>query len=273
MEKANFLLREVELRMAERLDLIRLQPRAVLDLGCGDGQTLESLGKRYPQAQLHGVDQSPAMIEAARARFVPLGGLHKAARALGAAFGIGKSVSETLPLCAVGDAANLPLPDNSVDLVWSNLAFHWFADPVQAIAQCKRVLRADGLLMMSSFGVDTALELQAQGVALPTFQDMHDVGDALVNAGFADPVVDMEKLTFTYEDAASLLRDVRALGGNALLSRSKGLHTPRQQQQWLAALEQTRTLTVEVVYVHAWLPAKSKLPEGYAPMVFSSRRD
>jgi malonyl-CoA O-methyltransferase len=273
MEKARFLLQEVQGRMAERLDLIRLQPRAVLDLGCGDGLGVESLRARYPQAQLHAVDQAPAMIAKARARFAPVSALHKAARSVSAALGMRKAVSDVLPICIVGDAAELPLADDSVDLVWSNLAFHWFADPVRAIAQCKRVLRADGLLMMSSFGVDTALELQSHGAALPTFQDMHDIGDALVNAGFADPVVDMEKITFTYENAECLLRDVRALGGNALLSRSKGLHTPRQREQWLKALEQTRSLTVEVVYVHAWLPAKSKLPDGYAPIVFSPRRD
>ncbi len=272
MGAADYLLREVESRMAERLELIRLQPKALLDLGCGTGQGLQMLQQRFPEAQLHGVDQSEQMVRLAAARFPAPGRLQRVARALGSALSVGSQSAAHLPQCVQGDASAIPLPDSSVDLLWSNLAFHWFSDPVGAIAQCKRVLRSDGLLMMSSFGVDTALELRTLGAQLPTFQDMHDIGDALVNAGFADPVVDMEKLTLTYRDATAVLRDVRALGGNALLSRSKGLHTPRQQAAWLQALAPVQTLTIEVVYVHAWLPAKSKLPEGYAPITFASRR-
>jgi malonyl-CoA O-methyltransferase len=263
MQAADFLLREIERRMFERLDLIKLVPEHALDLGCGAGAGLQVLRQRFPQAQLTGLELAPKM--ALRAQQAVAAAQPSALTRIVKRLGNNPVGSSTV---RAGDAHAIPLPDSALQLIWSNLAFHWFADPLKVLAECKRTLRADGLLMLSFFGVDTAKELRALGVELPTFQDMHDVGDALVNLGFAQPVVDMETLTFTYTDAAALLADVRAIGGNPLVGRGKGLHTPRQKQQWLASLSPLKALTIEVVYVHAWLPAKSKLPEGYAPIGF-----
>ncbi len=273
---SDFLRREIASRMHERLELIKIAPKRVLDAGCGPGADLSLLHKDFPAAQIVGVDAAPAMIAAARAPASALGALnHFLGKLLPNKAGIDL-------LC--GDFAELPLKPNSVDLIWSNLALHWHPQPDRVFAEWRRVLGVNGLLMFSCFGPDTFREIRAGFAAadlappaLP-FVDMHDFGDMLVEAGFSTPVLDMETLTVTYADAATLLADVRAWGGNPLLTRRRGLMGKAAWARMLAALEKQRRpdgklgLSFEIVYGHAFRPAPRTTAAGEAIIRFDPPR-
>lgn len=275
--RADFLLREVERRMLDRLEVVRMQPEVVLDVGAGLGHGALALQQRYPSARVLGADLSPRLAaEAARLHGpVARGGL---AGRLERWFGAGTRAAGALPSFFAADAASLPLAPSSVHLLWSNLAWHWFTDPKAVLDQWYRVIRPEGLLMFSAFGVDTLRELRGLGARLPVFPDMHDIGDALTEAGFADPVMDAERLSITWKDAGALLEEVRALGGDALRGRRGGLRGRTARARWEGAVESLRgadgliTLSFELVYGHAWCPPHKRRADGYAPVNFVARR-
>lgn len=273
--EASFLDREIERRMAERLGYIRLEPKRVLDAGAGRGASVALLRARYPRAEIVATDFAPELLCAARSTRSLA---DRARRLLGA--------PPTRFVCA--DFAALPLAAGSVGLVWSNLALSFSPDPGASLAEWLRVLEVGGLAMFTTYGPDTLKELRAAfGVAaltprVQTFVDMHDLGDLLVGAGFVDPVMDMEMLTLTYEDLATVVRDLRNSGQqSALASRPRGLTTPRAWQRVVAAYERQRRdgrlpVTVEVVYGHAWKTAPRRAADGRAIIQFDrpiSRRD
>lgn len=266
-----FLRREIAARMHERLSLIKILPQRILDGGCGDGADLSLLQSRFEKAHVLGVDASAAMLAAARDR-------HKTAlssvdRLLGKWLPgkTGSTIGASL-LCS--DFARLPLPRDSVDLVWSNLALHWHPQPDYVFSEWRRILKVDGLLMFSCFGPDTFTELRTAFAAVDRiphalpFVDMHDFGDMLVNVGFATPVMDMEKITVTYDTVDRLIADVRAWGGNPLQNKRRGLLSPRAWKRVVEQMEQTRRadgkipLTFEVVYGHAFRPIPRKTAGG-----------
>lgn len=262
---SEFLLREVERRMFEHLDLVRIEPGAVLDAGCGRGLGLTVLRQRFPQAQLTGVDVAEPMVRAARAALAPKRGIFARLR--------GEAVATTVDL-AVADMEHLPLATSSCDLVWSNLALHWCAQPQEAIGQWHRVLRPGGLAMFSAFGVDTLSQLRAAGAQLMRFPDMHDLGDALMTAGFADPVMDMEQIELTYASAGALLDEVHSLGGNAMRERHRGLHSRERRRDWEARINAGAgpdgriALNFELIYGHAWVPETKRRADGGVPVEF-----
>ncbi len=266
---ADFLFAEVEARMLERLDPVRLAPRSVIDVGCGAGRGLLALKKRYPAAELIGLDSALAMVRAARVALAPpQQGFFARLRARG---------EQPVARVVVADAHALPLADSSVDLVWSNLALHWFEAPERALAEFHRVARPGALLQFSFFGVDTLAEVRALGARIMHFHDLHDVGDLLGAAGFAEPVMDSERLQLSWSDAGAMLADLRALGGNALRGRSRGLLGRSHRDAWLRALETLRRsdgrlqLTVELVFGHAWCPQRKRRSDGLAPIEFVQR--
>ena len=275
-----FLRREIASRMHERLALVKLAPRQVLDAGCGVGADLALLQAHYPAAQVIGLDGALAMAAAASAAArVPA----SAAKSLNALLGRLLPAKSGIDLLC-GDFGDLPFAPNSLDLVWSNLALHWHPQPDRVFAEWRRVLRLDGLLMFSNFGPDTLRELRTAFAELDgrahmlPFVDMHDFGDQLVDAGFSTPVMDMEIITVTYDSAQALLSDVRALGGNPLATRSRGLLGRAAGKRLLAALERGRRLdgklglTFEVIYGHAFRPAPRVTTSGEAIMRFQPRR-
>lgn len=277
LARAGFILREVERRLLEHLDPIRIDPGVVVDLGCGQGAGAMRLAQRFARAQVIGVDGSAAMAAAAARLHAP-----GAARRLGAwlarRFPGAAAAGLPVPSFVASDAHRLALRPNCADLIWSNLAWHWFANPLEVIAQCHQVLRAGGLLMFSSFGVDTLRELRALGARVAEFPDLHDIGDALVAAGFADPVLEAEHIKVTWDSASSLLGDLRSLGGNALSGRFAGLRSRASRARWLDALgslaraDGRTELSFEIVYGHAWCPSPKRLPGGYSPVSFVARK-
>ena len=153
------------------------------------------------------------------------------------------------------------------ELLWANMMLHLVADPAALLQQWQRALAVDGFLMFSTLGPGSLQGLRQAYARLgwpaphAPFVDMHDLGDMLVHAGFADPVMDQEILTLTWPDADALLRELRALGGNADPARCPGLRTPRWRERLCAALQQLQgpdgrlRLDFEVVYGHAFRAA------------------
>lgn len=230
-------------RLLERLDVIQTNISTVLDVGCGTGYCTRALSKRYPRAKIVGADLAPEMVSVAESQQ----GWRRRARYL------------------VGDAEALPVASNSIDLVFSNLAIQW-CDPDKAFAEFARVLKPGGVLMFTTFGPDTLKELRAawQKVnAAPhvhEFIDMHDLGDALMRAGLAAPVMDMEKLVVNYPDVAGVMRDLKGIGAyNMEPSRARGLTGKRSFQNFQTAYEALAVegripATYEAVFGHAWAP-------------------
>lgn len=263
---AAVLQREVCARLMEHLDPMRIDPRRVLDLGCGTGHAFEALGRRFPTASLVGLDIAPAMLARARQRNpwwrrIP-------------------GVARPSLLCA--DAERMPLARASFELVFSNLAIQW-CEPARVIAEASRTLSAGGLFLFSTFGPDTLGELRAafaEADAHPhvnRFVDMHDLGDALVHGGFADPVMEMERVTLEYDTVLAAARDLKAIGAvNSLPSRSRGLPGRNRWRRMTDAYERFRRngllpATWEVVYGHAWKVPAKRLPDGRQVMDFAPR--
>jgi malonyl-CoA O-methyltransferase len=277
-DEADFLYREVARRMDERLDFVRLAPRRILDLGCGAGADLARLGERYPKAERFGIDFAPPMLARARQRLAPRpGGLRRL---------LGKTDPAVRLIAA--DALHLPLPDASVSLIWSNLTLPAIADPLPVFREMRRVLADGGLATFSALGPDTLRELRAAlpahaGERVHRFIDMHDIGDALLRAGFSDPVMDMEMLTLTYASLDELFADLRASGlNNAAAGRARGLGG---RAGWAAARAYYETLrrddrlpvSVEIIQGHAWKAGPGAEPasrhDGRSVVHFRPRHD
>lgn len=249
-DAAAVLQREVERRMFERLDLIRTAPTCILDVGAGTGTASVALAKRYRGARVIALDIAHAMLQQARRRAPWFGKMR----------------------CVCGDMEQLPIADASVDMVFSNLALQWSNDPDAVFAEFRRVLRPGGVLLFSTFGPDTLNELRASWSAVDghthvsAFVDMHDLGDALLRARLADPVMDVERITMTYPDAFKLMRDLKGIGAhNATAGRARGLTGKRRLQTLVDAYETFRRdgvlpATYEVVYGHAWVPLPQAAP-------------
>lgn len=254
--RADFLLQEAERRLLERLVPMRLPTVSrVLDLGCGLGRSLPLLSQRFPEAELLAVDLADQpLLEQRRVA-------ERASRGLHGLLKRWRAQPAMRPVhWLAADAHQLPLPDSAVEVIWANLVFHWFDDPLAVLRECYRVLRPEGVLIFSAFGVDTARELREEGALAdeglaPGFQDMHDWGDAMMETGFVAPVMDMEHLRLTYRTRASLVSDLDALG----------FPVPPPDAEVAA-------LTIELVFGHAWIPAQKALAGGLAPIRIVRRR-
>lgn len=264
------LAREIERRLFERLEYIKVAPQRVLDVGCGTGAGRILLRQRYPEARIVALDWSlPALRHCAASR-----SLIERVRTL---FGPPRE------LLVAGDAGRLPFADGSFDLVWSNLALAWTARPESWLREWHRVLKVGGLLMFTTYGPDTLRTLReafAEADALPhvhPFVDMHDLGDALVGCRYADPVMDMEMLTLTYPSVEALLRELHAIGyRNAHRARRRGLTGRRLWARMIAAYKarsegERIPAGFEIVYGHAWKAAPRETADGRQIIRFHPR--
>ena len=261
-DRAAVLQREICGRALERLDLVKIAPAVILDAGSGTGFAAQALARRYPRATVVEFDIAPPMLQTARARLPRWK----------------KWIGRRRELFVCGDNEQLPIRAGAVGMFWSNLAFQWANDLPRVFSECRRVLQPGGLLSFTTFGPDTLKELRqafagdAGGVHVNRFYDMHDIGDMLVQAGFADPVMDMEQVTLTYVDVEALMRELKAIGAhNVAAGRSRGLTGRRALDDLRWRYEELRQdgrlpATFEVVYGHAWKPVGHRLPAGVKPV-------
>ena len=242
-------------RLLERLDVVKLKPTVILDTGCGTGYVTRALARRYPRAQRLALDIAESMVRHARRGF----GWRRLLQ------------RRSLPVC--GDAEALPLAGASVDMIVSNLALQW-CDAQTAFAEFRRVLRPGGLAIFTTFGPDTLRELRTAWRTVDDrphvhgFRDMHDLGDLLVRSGFAEPVMDVERLTLTYADVLGVLSDLKRLGAhNTARGRARGLTGKHQFARFRAAYEALARdgripATYEAVYGLAWAPEAARAPRA-----------
>ncbi len=266
-DQAAVLQREICTRALERLDLVKLDPGLIVDAGSGTGFGARALSRRYPRALVLELDLADAMVRTARE-------LRPWWR---------RWLGHRREMFVCGDNERMPIRDGAAGMVWSNLAFQWSDDLPGVFAECRRVLRAEGLLTFTTFGPDTLKELRQAfppepgTVHVNRFLDMHDVGDMLVHAGFANPVMDMEALTLTYESVEQLMRELKALGAhNIAVGRGRGLTGRGTLQQLKQRYESYRRdgrlpATFEVIYGHAWKPQPRVGPGGRPIIDIKSR--
>jgi malonyl-CoA O-methyltransferase len=244
---APWLHQEVAGRMAERLPVIRLQPELLLDWWAGPGGGGAALARAYPQARRVSVEPHPDWLSRSQAQ--QRGPWWSLGRRKGA------------PGEVLMDTGAVPA---GAQLIWANMMLHAVPDPVALIERWHGLLQPGGFLMFSCLGPDSLRELRSLYRRVfdsePTvdFVDMHDLGDMLVRAGFADPVMDQEQLTLTWPTPEALLSELRSLGGNAHPARFQGLRTPRWRARLLQALESLRgedgrlRMRFEISYGHAF---------------------
>lgn len=251
---------EIGERLFDRLEYLKINPRYILDLGCGPGVFLQRLKTRYPKATVIGLDIAIAMLNMAKK----------------------KSSWRKKNILVQGDMTNLPFKSGMFDLIFANQVIHWSIKLDFVFQELNRILSPTGCLMFSTLGPDTFLELRqafskADSYAhVNDFLDMHDVGDCLLRCKFADPVVDMERLTAHFSSFEQLLHSLKAQGvRNMHVKRNPGL-TGRNswikfKQQMLEITTDTGKvpLTYEVVYGHAWkgvIPNATKGFETFIPI-------
>jgi malonyl-CoA O-methyltransferase len=267
----SFIAREIERRMAERLDYIKHEPRLLLEAGCGSGESLAMLRRRYPRAEIVALDASTGRLARARG-----------SRTLGARLRAFAGAAGVRHACA--DLSAAALRPASCDMLWSNVALAWSPDVAATIRGWGAALGTGGLAMFSTFGPDTLRELAAAfGAAddaphVHPFTDMHDIGDMLVAAGFGEPVIDMEAITLTYTSPRALIAELRAAGyANVRADRRRTLTGRARWQRMLDHYARTAAATApdgrvsatfEVVYGHAWKAAPRTAADGRAIVRF-----
>lgn len=247
-EAAAVLQKEVANRLVGRMDYMSMKPVSILDAGSGTGFISEQLAMRFPKAKIKALDLAFNMLLQAKEKCSFKQRWNKQFQYINA------------------EVENLPLADASVELIISGLTLQWCQDLEKVFKEFKRVLAPGGLLLFSSFGPDSLKELRQSWAEVDErphvniFADMHNVGDALGQSGFLDPVMDMEVITVTYKDVKSIMRDLKKIGAhNVMQGRSHQVTGKNKLQKMMKAYESFRTegllpVTYEIVYGHAWVP-------------------
>ena len=238
---------EVEARLQDRFSALKTPPGLIADIGAGPGRGALELQQRFPKAQVLAFDLAHGMLKRARAQQSWLARWRKPLHAI----------------CA--DAQQLPIHNNTLDLLYSNLCIQWCQALPELFAEWRRVMKPGSLLLFSSFGPDTLHELRSAWAAVDgsphvnQFFDMHILGDALLAAGFRDPVLETDRFTLRYSSPNALLRELKAIGAsNALAHRKAGLggrsSLAAMQDAYPKLADGKIQATYEVVYAQAFAP-------------------
>ncbi|MDH5571200.1 MAG: malonyl-ACP O-methyltransferase BioC [Gammaproteobacteria bacterium] len=259
-DAAAVLQREIADRLLERLEYMRISPEHILDLGAGTGYCSRGLAAKYPSATIYAADIAPAMLRYAKGSLSWLRKFKKRDKFI------------------VTDANSLAFADNSMDIIFSNLTLQWCPQLEQVFKELKRVLKPGGMLLFSTFGPDTLKELRNSwlkvddNIHVNHFIDLHDVGDAMLQAGFSDPVMDMEMITVTYKDVKSIMRDLKQIGahnvnqGRARALTGKGRLLKLQQEYEVYRSQGVLPVSHEVIYGNAWCAEnKNSQPQTNKP--------
>lgn len=242
-------------RLRDRLDLLAIKPSRVLELGCRSGYQLAVLQERYPEALIVGADPAPGLPAAAGDAWP--GWLRRpwvSARST-------LQRSALAPVRIACDPHELPFASESFDLVVSNLLLPWCHSPHLVFEEVARILTAGGAFLFTSAGPDTLIEYRAAWAAIDShlhgfgLLDMHDLGDAMMGAGFAAPVLDRDNLQVDYPDIEALQNELRQLGAaNIAQGRRYGLMAPsvRQSLNTVIADDGRFAVTLELVQGHGW---------------------
>ena len=225
-------------RLLERLELVNLTPRTVLDLGCATGRGAAALAARYVDARVLAADASAGMLRATAAHRAP------GVAAIG------------------GDAERLPLRSHCIDLLFANLVLPW-CRPDVVFAEAARVLAPGGVLLFATLGPDSLAEVRRafaavdKGIHVHAAFDMHDLGDLAMQAGLAEPVLDVDRLTVTYAEPAALWRDLKAVAaGNVAGGRRRALtgrgRWSRFEHALAPRLGERFSVTVELIFGQAF---------------------
>lgn len=216
--------REAGNEMFDRLQWMTLQPSVILDCGCGVGEMSTKLKTRYPNACVIASDLSLPML------------CH------------GRSASSS-PFFVCADSRRLPLPNQSVDMVFANFLWPWQVDVTALLQEWRRLLKAEGVLMFTALGPDTLKEWQQhlQADAIPQWYDMHDIGDLLMRERFCDPVLDVNHYVTTFESHDQLSHELKA----------SGMWFPSESTAILPK-EANLTVSYEVIFAHAFAPSASQ---------------
>jgi malonyl-CoA O-methyltransferase len=268
-DAAAVLQKQVREEMLSRLDLVKIVPKAILDAGCGTGHGSFGLQKRFRSAQVYSLDIALNMLQQTQMQRPWLQSWPQ--KILG---------KQQQLLCA--DIESLPIASNSMDLAWSNLALQWCNDLDAAFSEVARVLQPESLFVFSTFGPDTLKELRTATsnghTHVSRFIDMHDIGDALIRAGFSTPVLDVEHYTLTYDDVKGVMKDLKSIGAhNATQGRARGLQGKGFLSNLTQQYEQFRInnklpATFEVVYGHAWKAVSMRSAgQEFSPITFKKR--
>ena len=228
--------------LIERLQPLVIEARTILDLGAATGSAGHRLRQRFRRARVVSLDLSHAMLQRARQRRSWL----------------------RRPACVQADANQLPFADGTFDLVIANQLLPWIPDPDRVLADVARVLKQGGVFAFATLGPDSFREIAeawAEVDELPhvnRFADMHDIGDGLVRAGLREPVLDVDRLSVSYENPDNLWRDLTSAGArNSLAGRARGLVGRQRFRRMLEALRRGSSgvpvkLELELVYGHCW---------------------
>lgn len=253
-DEAAVLQREVATRLTERLEYMLIEPKVILDVGVGTGYCSLDLVERYPTAQIIALDIAQAMLEQTREKL---------------------SANNNVNYLA-SDVEQIALADNSVDLVVSSLTLQWCNNFTKAFSELKRIIKPGGCILFTSFGPDALKELRHcwykvdDDQHVNSFLDMHHVGDALLQAGFEDPVMDNETITVTYKDVYQIMRDLKTIGAhNVLNGRRHSLTGKNRLKAMVAEYETFREndvlpMSYEIVYGHAWVAAAESVTVGFS---------
>ncbi len=250
-EKAAIIQKAVLEEHLDRLKFTRIEPHRILDLGSGTGIGSEQLQKRYRKSNVVAIDIAQGMLQAHQKK-------------------LSRFANRTKLCCA--DLDKLPLAENSVDLIFSNLALQWSNDIEGALREILRVLRTGGLLSFTTVGPDTLKELRDawskvdNEVHIHDFMDMHVIGDMLIRQGFGAPVLDVDRYTLTYPDIHTLVHDLKRLGAtNASTHRPKAVPDrnilKKLEMVYVTQDDGKLPLTYEIIYAHAWVPEKTMRPQ------------